>query len=112
MHSSPNNVISLSTGKPVETDDPTLKIPELDEVDLQLWSALTLGALQKQLVGQENEPGFAVAKAVVDNLATQFATTDTIDIANYFEAISRVSALSSDSAMRLDELEFFDPQAA
>lgn len=80
--------------------------------DLQLWSALTLGSLQKQLTGHEDDPRFEAARDLVDHIARQFATSNPIEIADYFEAIEAIASLKSDSRSNLDELDAFDPLAA
>lgn len=81
--------------------------------DIQLWSALTLGSLQKQLTGREEDPQCAEAKILVDELARRFATTGALDIAAHFEAVAAVaSALNPNHFDRLQEIEAADPQAA
>lgn len=103
------NVISISTGKPVtEIED----FPTTPAEDLQLWSALTLGSLQKQLTGHEDDPRFSAARTLVDRIAQQFSTADPIDIADYFEAIEALAVLKTDSRSRLDEIGDIDHLAA
>ena len=91
--------------------DASTEIPERDDFDyapdagVQLWSALTLGSLQKQLTGHEDDPRFSAARALVDNLAKQFATANPIDIADYFLAIETLDSLKGNSRARLDELD-------
>lgn len=112
MNSSPinSNVIDFISGETLdalpETDAPT------SGEDIQLWSALTLGSLQKQLTGHEADPRFSNARRLVDELAKKFSTANPIDIADYFEAIEALSALNTDGPNRLDELDGFDPLAA
>jgi len=81
------------------------------EQELQLWSALTLGALQKQLTGHEADPKFSEARRLVDILAVQFSTANPIDIANYFEAVEALAAIKGDGRNRLDEISdpYLDP---
>jgi len=113
----PTNVIPFPSKSAAEAIEAELEI-ELDAQDptptdeLQLWSALTLGALQKQLTGHEDDQRFSAARALVDNLAKQFASADPIDIANYFLAIEAIASIQGHSLDRLDELEAIDPIAA
>lgn len=109
-----NNVIDLHTGEPLNGSEDELQAFDgaTQEHELQLWSALTLSSLQKQLTGHEDDPRFSEARRLVDELARQFASSDPLAIADYFEAISALAALKEDGLNRLDELEAFDPLAA
>lgn len=103
MNSSSTNIIDFHANKPVPA--PTNRVAT-NENEVQLWSALTLGALQKQIEGHENDPKFSDAKKLVDELATNFALANPIDIANYFEAIAAVASLKSpESINRLNSIE-------
>lgn len=101
-----NSTPAIATTVPVEIADSARA-----EQELQLWSALTLGALQKQLTGHENDPKFSEARTLVDGLATQFATANPIDIANYFEAVEALAAIKGDGRSRLDSISdpYLDP---
>lgn len=110
MNSLPTNVISF----PARAAEEDLEFDAQSEHsdDLQLWSALTLGSLQKQLTGHEDDPSFSAARDLVDELAKQFSTANPIDIANYFQAIQELAILKGEALSRLDELESIDPLAA
>lgn len=94
----PTSITTQSNGEHVDTMD--------TEANLQLWSALTLGALQKQIEGHEDDPRFSNAVTLIDSLAKQFSTANPIDIADYFEAIESLAALKSvESLDRLNQIE-------
>lgn len=103
MNSASTNVINFHAKKPSATSTNTVVT---NENEIQLWSALTLGALQKQIEGHEHDPEFSNAKKLVDELAENFALANPIDIANYFEAIAAVTSLKSpESIERLNSIE-------
>ena len=115
MNSLPANVIAFPVADQTEELELDLELeaqPETSAEDLQLWSALTLGSLQKQLTGHEDDPRFSAARALVDNLAAQFSTADPIDIADYFLAIETLASLKGHGLDRLNELDTVDPLAA
>lgn len=105
-----HNVIAIHSDKePAELDPTTSSRNE----DIQLWSALTLATLQKQLTGRENDPRFSDARGLVDQIALNFSSTNPIEIADYFQAIAAIAAIDNEeSANRLNELEALDPIAA
>lgn len=109
--STPSNVIDFVSRETLDETEATAGHSAPAE-DLQLWSALTLGSLQKQLTGHENDPRFEAARNLVDQIARQFASSNPIEIADYFEAIEAISALKTDGRSRLDELDAYDPLAA
>lgn len=76
----------------------------ISQNDLQLWSALTLGSLQTKLTGTKSDPHFDRANDLVDRLAEQFATSEPVSIADYFEAVQVISSLSSNGVDYLDEV--------
>lgn len=109
--STPSNVIDFVSRETLDETEATAGHSASAE-DLQLWSALTLGSLQKQLTGHENDPRFEAARNLVDQIARQFASSNPVEIADYFEAVEAISALKSESRSRLDELDAYDPLAA
>ena len=79
--STPNNVIDFVSRENLDTAEEQFAT---SAEDVQLWSALTLGSLQKQLTGHEDDPRFEAARDLVDAIARKFATSNTLAIADYF----------------------------
>jgi len=68
----------------------------------QLWSVLTLRALEEQLAASKEIEGFVEVRALVDELSTEFARRDPLYIANLFEAVQAVAELRGRT---LDDVE-------
>lgn len=108
-HAIPTLTLVESTDNEVATPETNLYDAAEQNADFQLWSALTLGSLQTKLTGTESDPRFNEANELVDRLAKQFAASDPVSIADYFEAIQTVSLLTTgrDSLDEIAEPEYF-----
>lgn len=108
-HAIPTLTLVESTDNEVAATETVVNDSAVQNADFQLWSALTLGSLQTKLTGTESDPRFNEANELVDRLAKQFAASDPVSIADYFEAIQAVSLVTNgrDALEEISEPEYF-----
>lgn len=109
INATPTLTLVESTNHEVSAPEEVIYDSVEQNEDVQLWSALTLGSLQTKLTGTQSDPRFDEANELVDRLAKQFAASDPVSIADYFEAVQVVSLLTTgkDALEEVSETEYF-----